>query len=44
MKEISHQIDLKLSEKLRDKSYRRKFFWQKFCAHIAKQLIHWRKR
>lgn len=44
MKEISHQIDLKLPEKLRDKSYRRKFFWAESCAHIAKQLIDLRKR
>ena len=44
MTEIAHSIDLNLSQKLRDKAYRRKFFWAESCAQIAKQLIELRKR
>jgi transcriptional regulator with XRE-family HTH domain len=44
MTEIAHSIDLDLPHKLRDKAYRRKFFWAETCAHIAKQLVDLRKR
>jgi transcriptional regulator with XRE-family HTH domain len=44
MTEIAHSIDLNLPQKLRDKAYRRKFFWAESCADIAKQLVDLRKR
>jgi DNA-binding XRE family transcriptional regulator len=44
MTEIAHSIDLNLPQKLRDKTYRQKFFWAESCSHIAKQLIDLRKR
>ncbi len=44
MKEIAQSIDLKLSEKLRDQNYRKKFFLAEASARIASQLIALRKK
>jgi transcriptional regulator with XRE-family HTH domain len=43
MAEIAHSIDLNLEEKLRDRSYRQKFFLAESSARIAAQLIALRK-
>ena len=43
MAEIAHSIDLNLKEKLRDRSYRQKFFLAESSARIAAQLIALRK-
>lgn len=44
VKEIALSIDLKLSQKLRDLKYRRKYFLAETSARIAAQLISLRKR
>ena len=44
MKQIAHSIDLNLSEELRDRKFRRKFFMAESSARIAEQLIALRKR
>lgn len=44
MTDIAPSIDVNLSAKLRDKLYRRKFFWAESSARIAEQLIMLRKR
>ena len=44
MAEIAHSIDLELPKKLRDRSYRQRFFIAETSAQIAKQLIALRKR
>jgi transcriptional regulator with XRE-family HTH domain len=43
MAEIAHSIDLNLEEKLRERSYRQKFFLAESSARIAAQLITLRK-
>jgi transcriptional regulator with XRE-family HTH domain len=42
--EVALSIDLKLPEKLRDREYRRQFFWAETSADIARDLIKLRKR
>ncbi|SRR6266851_3144494 len=42
--EVALSIDLNLREKLRDKEYRRHFFWAETSARIARDLINLRKR
>jgi transcriptional regulator with XRE-family HTH domain len=42
--DIAPSIDLNLREKLRDRDYRRKFFWAETSAQIAAYLIKLRKR
>ncbi len=44
MTQIAQSIDLKLSEKLKDRDYRRKFFLADCSARIAAQIIALRKR
>jgi transcriptional regulator with XRE-family HTH domain len=44
MPEIAYAIDLNLGQKLRDRSYRLKFFWAESSARIAEALIALRKR
>lgn len=44
MEEIAHPIDLKLLEKLRDPTYRKKFFLAESSARIAGDLIALRKK
>lgn len=44
MTEIAHSIDLNLPQKLRDRAYRRKFFWAESSAKIAADLIALRRR
>jgi transcriptional regulator with XRE-family HTH domain len=44
MADIAQSIDLNLPQKLRDRAYRRKFFWAESSARIAGQLIALRKR
>jgi transcriptional regulator with XRE-family HTH domain len=44
MTEVAHSIDLNLRQKLRDREYRRNFFWAETCARIAADLIALRKR
>jgi len=44
MVEVAQSIDLKLSEKLKDRGYRAKFFLAEASALIAKQLIALRKK
>jgi transcriptional regulator with XRE-family HTH domain len=41
---VAHPIDLNIFEKLKDRSYRRKFFLAETSADIAAQLIALRKR
>ncbi len=44
MVEVAHSIDLNLSENLREREYRQKFFLAESSAEIATQLIALRKR
>jgi transcriptional regulator with XRE-family HTH domain len=40
----AHSIDLELPAKLKDKDYRRQFFWAETSAEIASALVRLRKR
>jgi transcriptional regulator with XRE-family HTH domain len=44
MTELAHPVDLRLSEQLQDRNYRKRFFWAELSARIAEQLISLRKR
>jgi transcriptional regulator with XRE-family HTH domain len=44
MAEIAQSININLAAKLKDKEYRRKFFWAESCTRVAEQLVALRKR
>lgn len=43
MTEIAYSIDFDLPEKLKDREYRRQFFWAETSAEIAGSLVRIRK-
>jgi transcriptional regulator with XRE-family HTH domain len=44
MANVAHPINLNLSDELKDRDFRRRFFWAEASARIAAQLVALRKR